>query len=177
MSFNDPGDYTAGKVWSAAQLNSDFYSNMTWLYAKYPQRATLFHDDSVVANGNPITGVVDDLQPFSTYFYQDAAVIDDQFTRKVRLGAGVYQVKFTGQQHSDGGIFEVDIGGASVGDGFDAYSAATVRDVDLLDTSFVELTKAGVYTVTVTVYDQNGGSGGFELRLTTIEFIPKDGDL
>ena len=59
MSFYTPGDYAAGDALSAAKVNRDGYSNMTWLYAQYPQRATLYHDESVVMNGNAITGTVD----------------------------------------------------------------------------------------------------------------------
>lgn len=178
MTFSTPGTYTADKAVSAAAVNRDFYQNMLWLYSRVPQRATLFHLFSTVTNGNAITGTIDTAQQYMTYFNQNAAAVDDAFTQTVRLGTGIYQVIFTGQQYASGGIFAVDIDGASVGDGFDSYSGATQRNADLLGgTGYIEIVQSKVYTITVTVYDKNGSSSDYGLRLTSIEFIPEGGDL
>lgn len=178
MTFSTPADYAADEALSAAKLNRDLYNNMTWLYSHYPQRALLHHVQSTVTSGNAITGTVDTSQQFMTYFYQNPAAVNDQFTHTVRLGPGVYQVKFTGQQYANGGFFNIDMDGQSVGDYFDTYSAATVRNVDLLGgNGYIEVIQSKVYTITVTVYYKNPASGGYGLRLTSMEFIPNAGDL
>lgn len=179
MTFKTPGSYSAGEGMSAAKLNRDFFDNMLWLSTQYPRAATLWHDESTVVAGNAITYAIDTSQEWVTVFYQDPAAVDDQFTQTVRLNSGLYQVKFLGQKHSGGGQFSIDIDGQSVGDGYDTYSAALQRNVDLLAESggYFEALASKVYTVTVTVYGQHASSSDYALYLTAMEFVPKSGVL
>jgi len=178
MPFNTPGSYAADEVVGAANLNSDLFNNMLWVFANAPTHAVLYHDESTVIAGDPLSFVIDTDQIYNGFTRQDAAALNDQFSHKFWLAPGTYQVIFWGETSSTGGMFSIDIDGASVGDGFDTYSAAVTRNLDLLDgAGFIEITTTKVHTITVTVYDQNGASAGYGLRLTAIEFVPAAGEI
>ena len=134
-----------------------------------PNRATHFHDESTVTNGNALVFVVNPLQRYAHQTYQNVSVDADAFSFSVYLSPGDYTFYALGITDANQAIIDWDFGG---GDdtiaGQDWYAAA--ENLNVIKSGAITLTVGGKIVVTGTINDNNVASGGFDMKLTKMWF-------
>jgi len=143
------------------------YANLTGM----SKRATMWHDESIVTNGNALTHALNVAQRYANYSYQDAAANADSFTNGCYLRAGTYTLYVLGVTHSSRGIIDWDLDGVEIVANQDWYSAATVYNV-VKSTAAVAVTFDGWHLLQGTIDGKNGSATDFRMSLTKFWFVP-----
>ena len=134
-----------------------------------PNRATHWHDESTVTNGNALAPTVLATQQYATYSYQNASADADAFSFSVFLAAGTYTFYVLGITDANQAIIDWDFdGGDDTITGQDWYAAA--QNLNVIKSGAVTLTVGGNIVVTGTINDNNVASGGFDMKLTKMWF-------
>jgi len=134
-----------------------------------PNRATHWHDESTVTNGNALAPTVLATQQYATYSYQNASADADAFSFSVCLAAGTYTFYVLGITDANQAIIDWDFdGGDDTIIGQDWYAAA--QNLNVIKNGAVTLSVGGNIVVTGTINDNNVASGGFDMKLTKMWF-------
>ena len=129
----------------------------------YPQRATMWHDEATVVNGNALTHAVDTASRYCTYSYQNAPADADSFTHSFLLKAGTYNFYVLGSTSSRGKI-DWYFDGVKLVSGQDWYSAGTVKNV--IKTTSVTVVGNGYHLLQGTINGKHASSASYTMALT-----------
>jgi hypothetical protein len=140
------------------------------LLSDFSKRATHWHDESTVVNGNALARVVD-ARAYYTYSYQNASADADAFSFAVWLAPGTYTFYVLGETNANCGIIDWDFdSGDDAITGQDWYTAGQVTDVE--KSGAITLTVGGYIVVTGTINGKHGSSGGHNMKLTKMWIKP-----
>lgn len=149
-------------------LNVPDKSGTFALLSDFPKRATHWHDESTIVNGNALARVVD-ARAYNTYSYQNASADADAFSFAVWLAPGDYTFYVLGETNANCGIIDWDFdGGDDAITGQDWYTAGQVANVE--KSGSITLTVGGYIVVTGTINGKHASSGGFNMKLTKMWF-------
>ena len=135
----------------------------------YPQRATMWHDEATVTNGNALTHAMESAHPYQTVSWQNASAINDAFSHSFFLKAGTYEFTVLGYTSLTLGQVDWSIDGNLIASNQDWYSGGVVKNVRKTVSS-VTVTGDGYHKLTGVVDSKNGASGGYDLLLTKYWF-------
>ncbi len=173
MTWTDPRNWVASELVDDTIMNAHVRDNLDHLYDNLPLRATMFHYNSKVTNGNPLTVAILNTQPHNFTYWQSAAADADAFTQSFPLANGSYTMFVLGQTRTSGGKIDWDLDGTGIATGQDWYSGANTADVTKSVGSItVAATDGGRHVLTGTVNGKNASSSAFQIRLTAIWFVP-----
>jgi hypothetical protein len=172
MAWTDPRSWTPGLTVTAAILNTEIRDNLSWLYDNLPIRASMFHGDALVTNGNAIATNINANQPFNATWQQSTSADGDEFTNSFILGEGTYTMYLLGQLTLSSGLIDWDIDGTTITTGQDWYGALSSNAEKSIASVVIAANESGRHVLTGTVNGQNASSGGYDIRLTKIWFEP-----
>ncbi len=139
----------------------------------YPQRATMWHDEATVTNGNALLGqplqTLNTGQHYALRSFQNVPATGDAFSHSFFLKAGTYIFSVLGVTSSGSGQADWAVDGNSIVSNQEWYSAGTVKNVVQTD-SPVNIITDGYHKLTGVVNSKNGSSSGFGLALTKYWF-------
>ena len=154
-------------------MNDEWAGNIQHVYDSAPKRATMWHSESLVLNGNAIASAVSTSQLHNAYSYQNTGADGDIFTNGCFLAAGTYTLKLLGVTLSAYGKLDWTIKHAdavswtTLATGQDWYSAGGTYNVVKTISSIV-LADPGWYAIKGTVNGKNGSSSGYQISLTNM---------
>ena len=142
-----------------------------------PQRAHLYHYQSVVTAGNAIT-LTAATACFDTYYaYQNASANGDSWTQSFVLLPGSYLLTTTYRKDNTSGILKLALDGVEFAADIDMYNGATINVNN--GAHFMWVDTPGRHVLTGTVTGKNGASGGYDIKISGLEIMPNnnlDGD-
>jgi len=171
-----PYNWTADEDIGAYLMNRYVRDEFKYLYYRaHPQRAVLWHDEALVTVGNALTTTVQSAQYYCCYAYQNASANGDTWTNSVYLAEGIYQVDGWCVRTSDTGKIDLSIGDYDLVVAHDLYTAVWAARQYLSKSPgswVIAVPTSGRYVVTCTINGKNAASGGYDLMLTNIYFMP-----
>lgn len=172
--WTDIPAFADGKMIGAYLLNRIVRDNENHLYRRgMPQRAKLFHDESLVVTGNALAAVVNTSYHNWHYMYQNASANGDKFTQSVVLSEGAYYFTTEHVDLSSGGIMTFTLGGNLIAVR-DFYAAVTTPNRVTGPAFYIDDCKR--YTLECEIVGQNGSSGGYDAPISAMIFKPVKGD-
>ena len=135
----------------------------------YPQRATLWHDEATVTNGNALLLNIDTAQRYSSRIYQNVAATGDAFSQSFFLKAGTYEFSVLGSTLTSGGQVDWSVDGGSIVANQEWYSGSTIKNV-IKTVSSISIATDGYHKLTGVVDSQHVSSSGYSLQLTKYWF-------
>jgi len=168
MSTWTPPKRLFGSI-SAANLNTYWRDNTAYIGENLPHHVTMFHDTSLVTNGNAIAANALPGQWYYRTFSQTASADGDIFTQSFWCAAGTYTFTVLCRTTANGGLVDWTLDGGSIDTGMDFYTGGTVVNTQL--TIVGASVAVGRHVLTGTVNGQNVASGGYDIEITKIHAV------
>jgi hypothetical protein len=131
----------------------------------WPQRATMFHDESTVITGNALRFSIYTTQKYNYREYQYTPANANSFSNSFVIKNGTYSITFCGKTGSDFGKIDWYLDGVKIIEGQDWYSAASAENVEKT-TINIAITTNGYHRLIGTVNGKNDSSTSYYIALT-----------
>lgn len=171
MGWTSPKNWEDQELVTADALNTHLRDNLLHLYNELPQRASLWHGESLVTTGNGIAMVTATSQLYNLGAAQNPAADADEFTQSFILAAGTYTLRILGQSGPGKGKIDWYLDGQLIATGQDWYAASDTHNV-IKSVSNVQIAEGGRHVLTGTVNGKNGSSSGYQIWLTKMWLVP-----
>jgi hypothetical protein len=135
----------------------------------YPQHTTLWHDESQVVAGSPLSQTLTANQMYGGYSAQSPAADGDSFIQPLFLAAGSYALHVIGVADDDRGQIDWYLDDSLIVAAQDWYAAATDYNVD--QTASISIPLGGPYTLTGVVNGKHASSSDFTIALTKVYLV------
>src|SRR5438132_1737917 len=106
MAWTTPTTRSAGDLITASIWNVDMVDDVTFLAARMPIRAVMWHDESLVTAGTALSIAVDTAHVYNAQFFQGTPANGDTFTQGFYLKAGTYTFAALGITSTDRGLID-----------------------------------------------------------------------
>jgi hypothetical protein len=165
----DDTDAAVGDILQVATIQLEIGSSATDYVPElhvldYPQRATMWHDEATVTNGNAISEIQDTSQIYNVRCVQTPPADGDSFTHSFYIRAGTYTVYWLGRTSDNVGQIDWSLDGVNFETGQDWYSAATTYNV--IKSASLTIAEDGYHVLRGTVNGKNASSSGYNINLT-----------
>lgn len=138
----------------------------------YPSRVSMASDERLVISGNPLILMVDPLQLYNGYSYNNPPANGDSNSSSFYCQQGTYNVNILLVKNTNEPIITVFLDGVSLGT-YDMYNASAVYNT-VASFPSVTVTGYGRHTLVVTTTGQNGLSSGFFAPITKMWLTSTD---
>ncbi len=138
---------------------------------EYPQRATMWHDESLVLIGNAVATYHNASDNYATHSRQQPPANGDTFTQSCILRAGTYTFYALGLTDEDYGILDWYLDGVVFATGQDWYAGALAYNV-IKTVANVVVAFDGYHVLKGVVNGKNGSSLDYIIQLTKTWFTP-----
>lgn len=172
----DSGDWSAtpDHVDEALDTLASDVAGLVAAGTTYPKRATMWHDEALVTNGNVIAsdmGIAAN-QLYQAAAYQNTPANADAFTHSFMLRAGTYTFSVLGVVATNRGKIDwyIDDMGTPVITGQDWYDGTPAYNV--IKTVSVTVTGDGYHKLKGVINGKNGSSSDYYMVLTRYSLIP-----
>ncbi len=157
------GDSTGKKGWRMVQVG-------TGTGTTYPDRAVMWHQESISVAGSAMTSRTDSSQQYASFNRHTTPADGNAFTNGFYLRAGSYTFAALGATTNASAKVDWYIDGVLVETGQDWYTASTTYNVVKTDT--VTITGDGYHILKGVVNTKNASSSNYHLELTKFYFYP-----
>lgn len=141
----------------------------------FPERATMWHDESTVLKGNDFAITFDANQEYAVYNYQNPPANTDSFTNSFFLKAGTYSFFVLGITDANRGIVDWYVDDIRIVSQQDWYSAALTYNV-LMAMNGISIPTDGYHILKGIVNGNNAASTNYFMTLTKLWFKKRTGD-
>lgn len=178
MTWSDPPNWAAGESMGAYRWNKYLRDNVRHLYYRcQSERATLWHDASIVTAGNALTRVIN-VSYYNTFVMrQDAPADGDTWTQAFCLAPGFYYLIYLeGLKGTAQGILDFYIDDTYI-QSYDFYRAAGALAISV-QSMYYYAARGLRHVLKGVVNGKNAGSSNYYISLSKIYFRPvEEGDL
>ena len=160
-----------GKQWEpwgpviSDEITSSILNNI------YPQRATIWHDESTALTGAPIASYYWASQNYMIRSLQNPGANGDSFSNSFLIKQGTYSIYFLGDTSNDRGILDWSIDGTNIVSSQDWYSSGQTYNV-IKTSSNIIITTSGYHVLKGVVNGKNVLSSAYYIDLTKIWLKP-----
>ncbi len=147
-----------------------FYGVAQRLLTDHPTRWPMFHDESTVLQGSPLTRTASTAQKYEVYSAQNPAALGDRFCNAFWLRAGLYTFNVLGISGPSAGIVQWAIDDQTVVAAQDWYGATTTYNV--IRSSPLVIRTSGPHILRGQVIGRNASASDYALYLTKLYFVP-----
>lgn len=135
----------------------------------YPDRATLWHDESTVLSGGVITLSITNTQVYNIRYFQTGPANGDSFTQSFILKAGTYDLKVIGETGTDRALIDWYVDNVKVISLQDWYAGAGAANV--IKSASVSVVGNGRHVLKGTVNGKHASSTSYFILLTKMWFV------
>ena len=137
--------------------------------AYWPDRATMWHDESTVINGSAIAPQVAVNQYYNMLALQILPAINDEWSNSVILQAGTYRVSILMVHGPNSGILTLSLDGTNILT-VDSYNAALTHN-QITNSGFtINVATTGRHIIRGLTASKNAASIGYEALITKVWF-------
>ncbi len=169
MAWTDIPDKSTGDLMDETWYDTHFKANMEHLKTRFdneefPTRATMWHDEATVTNGNALVSTISNSQLGNFYSLQSTAGDSDSFTHSFYIKAGTYTIYWLGRTNSGSGKIDWSLDGVDFETGQDWYSGTDTYNV--IKSASITIAEDGKHVLRGTVNGRSGLSSSYAIHLT-----------